>query len=128
MIRKLLPLLDDIDRALAHADESPDFDGFVEGIRLIESKIYDVLKSSGVEPFHPEGEPFNPAEHEAVIVEQTDQLPDQTVSEVLLKGYRLRDRILRPAQVKVARNVPPEPADASGEPDEDGGAGDVSGS
>jgi len=119
-VQKLLPLLDDIDRALAHAGESSDFDGFVEGIRLIENKIYDVLKSSGVEPFYPEGEPFNPAEHEAVIVEETDQLPDQTVSEVLLKGYRLRDRILRPAQVKVARNISPAPPeDAPAERDEE---------
>lgn len=122
----LLPALDDFDRALAHADEAPDLDSFVRGVRLIEGKVYDVLKSSGVEPFEPEkGEPFNPAEHEAITVEVTDEFPDRSVSEVLLKGYRLRDRILRAAQVRVVRNVPVEPNEAPGDeaaetPAEDG--------
>ena len=115
-VQKLLPVLDDFDRALAHAGEASDLEGFVEGIRLVEQKIYDVLKTDGVEPFQPEeGQPFDPAEHEAITVEITDDLPDQTVSEVLLKGYRQHDRILRPAQVKVARNTPPEPGETPAE-------------
>ena len=115
-VRKLLPVMDDFDRALAHADEAADLETFVQGVRLVESKIYDVLTSSGVEPFQPEeGQPFDPAEHEAITVEITDELPDQTVSEVLRKGYRQHDRILRPAQVKVARNTPPEPEEAPAE-------------
>ena len=105
-VLRLLPVLDDFDRALAHAGESSDLESFVRGIRLIESKIYDVLKSSGVEPFEPTGERFDPAEHEAMIVEVNDALPDQTVSEVVLKGYRQNDRVLRAARVKVARNTP----------------------
>ena len=109
-VRKLLPVLDDFDRAIAHADEAADFETFVRGVRLVETKIYDVLKSNAVEPFEPkQGQPFDPAEHEAITVEETRELPDQTVSEVLLKGYRQHDRILRAAQVKVARNTAPEP-------------------
>jgi len=118
---RLLPVLDDFDRALAHADESPDFESFVRGIRLIESKIYGVLQSSGVEPFEPTGERFSPAEHEAITVETTDEKPDGTVSEVLLKGYRQSQRILRAAQVKVVRNPPAEvPAEDTDVPDESG--------
>jgi len=104
-VMKLLPVLDDFDRALAHVEESTDLVSFAEGIRLIESKIYDVLKSNDVQPFEPAGERFDPAEHEAVIVENTDDVPDGTVSEVLLKGYRQNDRVLRAAKVKVARNT-----------------------
>ena len=105
-VLKLLPVLDDFDRALAHAEESDDFESFVKGIRLIETKIYEALQASGVAPFEPEGETFNPAEHEAMIVETRDDLPDGTVSEVLLKGYRHASRVLRAAQVKVVRNPP----------------------
>jgi molecular chaperone GrpE len=102
-VLKLLPVLDDFDRALVHADESPDFDGLVGGIRLIESKIYEIMKASGVEPFVPGAQLFNPEEHEAVLVERSGKLPDGTVNKVLRKGYRMRDRLLRPAQVQVVR-------------------------
>ena len=105
-VMKLLPVLDDFDRALVHADESADLESFVKGIRLIENKIYEVLKRSGVESFEPErGDGFNPVEHDALIVEQTDEYPDDSVSGVHLKGYRMGDRILRPAQVKVAKQI-----------------------
>lgn len=114
-VLRLLPVLDDFHRALAHAAETADFETFVHGIRLIENKIYDVLKASGVEPFEPVGEVFNPAEHEAVIVEPSDELPDETISEVLLKGYRLGARVLRPAQVKVVRKPAASPREQSGE-------------
>jgi molecular chaperone GrpE len=102
-VLKLLPVLDDFDRALAHAEEYPDFESFVQGIRLIESKIYEVLRSSDIEPFEPLGEPFDPAQHDALMMEPTAEYPDNTVSGVVLKGYRLGDRVLRPARVRVAQ-------------------------
>ena len=105
-VMNLLPVLDDFDRALAHADESADLESFAQGIKLIENKIYDVLKLSGVEPFEPDcGDGFDPVEHDALIVEETEEYPDQTVCGVHLKGYRMGDRILRPAQVKVAKSM-----------------------
>ena len=123
-VMKLLPVLDDFDRAIAHADEAEDLRAFVDGVRLLKQNIDDVLRSSGVEPFEPAtAQPFDPAEHEAITVEITDALPDQSVSDVLLKGYRLHDRVLRAAQVKVARNAPPEDesptTDAAGRNDAD---------
>ena len=102
-VLKILPALDDFDRALAHADESTSVETFAQGIRLIENKLYDVLKSCDIEPIVPEWQRFDPAEHQAVVVEETDKVPDQTVTVVLLKGYRMRGKVLRPAQVKVAR-------------------------
>ncbi|HUW55609.1 MAG TPA: nucleotide exchange factor GrpE [Planctomycetota bacterium] len=112
-VTRLLPVLDDFDRALAHADEAVDLRAFVDGVRLLKQNIDEVLRSIGVEPFEPDpADPFDPACHEAMTVEITDELPDQTVSEVLLKGYRLHDRVLRPAQVKVARSTPPESEEA----------------
>jgi molecular chaperone GrpE len=120
-VLKLLPVLDDFDRALAHAEESTDFESFVKGIRLIESKIYDVLKSSGIEPFVPAGEPFDPAEHDAMIMEARDDVPENHVSEVLLKGYRQGDRVLRHAQVKVAKSAPAEAPETDADDDKPSG-------
>ena len=122
----LLPVLDDFDRALAHADASAeDFEGFLKGVRLVEDKIYDVLKAAGVTPFVPTGVPFDPVEHDALIVEQTDEMPDGTINEVFLKGYHMGARVLRPAQVKVVRNAktPSAPEDASNDAEADGGEG-----
>jgi len=109
-VKKLLPVLDDFDRALLHAENSTDVRSLAEGIRLIEDKIYGVLRTGGVEAFEPEtGKPFNPAEQEVLVVEVTGDLPDGTVTEVLLKGYRLRERVLRPAKVKVTKKPPAAP-------------------
>ena len=113
-VLKLLPVIDDFDRALAHVDQTPDLETFARGIQLIENKLYDVLKASRVEVVAPEGQRFDPSEHEAVHVEYTDDVPDQTVVEVLRRGYRLDDRILRPAQVRVAMRPPEESPQANG--------------
>jgi molecular chaperone GrpE len=105
-VLKLLPALDDVDRALSHAREGADFEALVAGVRLIEKKFHDILKWNGVESFEAREGPFDPEEHEAAAVEQTDRVPDGTVTGTLQKGYRFRGGVLRPAKVKVARKTP----------------------
>jgi molecular chaperone GrpE len=102
-VLKLLPALDDFDRALSRAAEKGSVDAVVAGVRLIEKKFHEILKLNGVETFEAKQGPFNPEEHEAAGVELTDQVPDGNVAETLVKGYRLRGRVLRPAKVKVAK-------------------------
>ena len=78
---------------------------WVEGVELIARKLHNVLEQEGVEPIEPLGQPFDPNLHEAVAFEDNSEGGDHvdTVSEVFSKGYRLHDRIIRPAMVKVSR-------------------------
>ena len=103
LISKMLGVLDDFDRALATVP--PDaHEGWVEGVRLVERKLRTVLEAEGVTPIEALGEPFDPNLHEAVVHEPTTEHPDNTVIAELQRGYRLNDRVLRPAMVKVANN------------------------
>jgi len=117
---KLLPALDDFDRALREAEAAADAKALLAGFRQIDRKFHDVLKAAGLEPFSPHGKPFDAAEHEAVLVEESDKHPHHAVSDVVRKGWRLRGRVLRPAQVKVARKPEPQAAGDAGpeEPEE----------
>jgi molecular chaperone GrpE len=101
-IKTLLPVLDSFDRALraAPAEKSE----FREGIELIQKQFEDALLKMGLRPIPAKGEPFNPHLHEAIeMVDATDH-EDDTVLDELQRGYKLKERLLRPAMVKVARN------------------------
>lgn len=105
--RKLLPVLDNLRRALdaeilLKANESEEFRHFLNGIELIYKQLNEVLEGLGVEPVAAVGQPFDPHVHEAVITEQTDDFEPDTVMQELVRGYRLGDKLLRPAVVKVA--------------------------
>jgi molecular chaperone GrpE len=103
LIGKLLAVLDDFDRALANVPEGTD-EGWLDGIRLVERKLRAVLEGEGVTPIEAVGEPFDPNLHEAVVHEDTTEYPDNTVIDEVQRGYRLHDRVLRPALVRVANN------------------------
>jgi molecular chaperone GrpE len=107
LLKKLLPVVDDFDRALAAIPEAERKDNrWVEGIELIARKLHTVLEQSGIEPIEALGQPFDPNLHEAVTFEDNatgDGDHVDTVAEVFAKGYKLRDRVLRPAMVKVTR-------------------------
>jgi len=104
-IRDLLPVLDNFDRALEHAEEGDDFH---KGVLLIYKQLFDVLKRHGVKPIDESGVHFDPNIHEAVVREENAEVPSHTVVAVLQKGYFLHDRLLRPAMVKVAVGGPEE--------------------
>jgi molecular chaperone GrpE len=99
---RLLPVLDDADRALSHAPEGID-EGWLKGVRLTFQKLEEVLGSVGVERIEALGATFDPKQHEAVASEETAKHPEDTVVAELRAGYRMHDRVLRPALVKVAR-------------------------
>ena len=99
-IKALLPMLDSFDRALeAHAGEEN-----FRGIELINRQFHDALTKLGLRPIPAAGEPFDPHLHQAVEMVDTSEVPDNTVLEELQRGYKLKDRLLRPAMVRVARN------------------------
>ena len=104
---QMLPVLDNLNRALdvtseAHENGEKDFQKFLEGIVLVNQQLNEVLAGMGVQPIAAVGQPFNPAFHEAVASEQTNEHPSQTVIEELLRGYRLDDKIIRASMVKVS--------------------------
>jgi molecular chaperone GrpE len=105
LLLKLLAVVDDFDRALAQMPRELEHLGWIEGIWLVERKLRALLESEGVTPIEAAGKPFDPREHEAVVHEETNAAPDETVIGELQRGYRIRDRVLRPALVSVAKNT-----------------------
>jgi molecular chaperone GrpE len=102
LLRGILPVLDNFDRALA-APPTPGADqGFRTGVELIHRNFLAALERIGVRPFVAVGEPFDPARHEAVGRVERHDVEDQTVVSEALRGYLVQDRVLRPAQVVVA--------------------------
>jgi len=103
ILTRYLVVLDDIERALKDHPAGADFEGWVEGIRLIQRKLQMILESEGVERIPAEGQLFDPTIHEAVTFEKCDGFHEGQVIDILQQGYRLGDRILRPARVRVAQ-------------------------
>ena len=104
LVRELLPVLDNLERALQlTGNGGENGDAFVEGVRLVHADLVGVLQRSGVEAFDPSGEPFDPTLHEALSTRPQDGENPGTVVEVVEKGYRLNDTILRPARVVVSQ-------------------------
>jgi molecular chaperone GrpE len=103
VMRDILPVLDNFDRGLDHAEEG---DEFHKGMLLIYKQLYDMLQKHGLKPIEESGVVFDPNIHEAVLREEDDSVPSQTVTAILQKGYFLHDRLLRPALVKVAVGGP----------------------
>jgi molecular chaperone GrpE len=101
LVRKLLPILDNFKRALDHAPENVD-PGWYEGIKLVARQFEDTLQAQGLSTIAAVGQPFDPAQHEAIAREETDEHEEGTVVEEMRPGYRLHDRVLRPTLVKVA--------------------------
>jgi molecular chaperone GrpE len=99
-VRELLPVVDNLERALASAGQ--DEQHLAEGVRLVHSELIAVLERNGVEQFDPKGERFDPAEHEALSMRDQDGAESGVVLDVVEKGYRTNGTILRPARVVVS--------------------------
>ncbi|HEU4593646.1 MAG TPA: nucleotide exchange factor GrpE [Pyrinomonadaceae bacterium] len=107
VVSRLFPVLDNLRRALDaessfQAGESEEFRHFLHGIELIAKQLNGVLEGLGVEVIPTVGKPFDPHVHEAVATEETDEFEPDTVMQEMQRGYRLGDKLLRPAMVKVA--------------------------
>jgi molecular chaperone GrpE len=99
MVRELLPVLDDFERALKVPTADKDY---ARGVELIYNRFYETLKKMGLEPIAAEGKRFDPNVHEAVQRVETDEAEDQTILGELQRGYNFKGKLLRPAWVKVA--------------------------
>jgi len=99
--RSMLPVIDNLALALKNASASPD--DFRKGVELIARQLQVALEKMNVQRVPAKGEPFDPRVHEAIEVVESDQVPDHHVLEELQAGYRMKERLLRPAMVKVAK-------------------------
>ncbi len=103
LISKLLPVVEELDLAMTHAGTGGATSSWLEGVKLIQRKLDNLLQSEGVAEIEAMGIEFNPMEHEALgTVETTEHAPGY-VAEVVRAGYRLHDRVIQPAQVMVAK-------------------------
>jgi molecular chaperone GrpE len=102
LAKELLPVVDNLDRALAAAESANNDGDLVSGIKLVHAGVIAALARVGIESFFPEGERFDPQHHEAVAQQPVEGAEPGTVVEVYQRGYRLGDSVLRPARVVVA--------------------------
>jgi len=106
LLRAILPFIDNLERAVNHAQKVTDTGVLIEGVRLTIQQILQTLNKFGLSSFQSVGKPFDPTVHEAMLVVETDQHEPNQVVEEFQKGYLLNDRLLRPATVSVSK--PPE--------------------
>ena len=108
ILTKLLPILDDLQRAFEQDSKDKATNEWINGIQLIEKNIYGLLESEGVTLIDPKGLPFDPWQHEGIISLESDEFEPGTVVEVIRKGYKLHNKVLRAAQVGIAKDPAPE--------------------
>ena len=102
MIKELLPILDNFDRAVVNSEAN--FEDYKKGIDLIFSQFKQLLEKNGVESYGEEGDTFDPNIHNAVMSVEDENLGENVIAQVFTKGYKLGDRIIREAVVKVANS------------------------
>jgi len=103
LIRGILPFIDNLERAVNHAQKVSDTGVLIEGVRLTLQHLLQTLNKFGLSTFESVGKPFDPTVHEAMLVVETDQHEPNQVVEEFQKGYLLNDRLLRPATVSVSK-------------------------
>lgn len=103
LMTKLLPVLDDLDRAFATLPSDLRRLTWLDGIALIDRRLRLMLEQEGLQVIECLGKQFDPAEHEAILYEETTEVPDGQIVAELQKGYKVGDRVIRPALVKVAK-------------------------
>ncbi|ANF97755.1 nucleotide exchange factor GrpE [Paenibacillus bovis] len=102
LITELIPVIDNFERAMATKPENPELESFSKGVDMIFRQLSDVLKNTGLTPMEAVGQPFNPEFHQAVMQVESDEYEEGIVVEELQKGYVLKDKVIRPAMVKVS--------------------------
>lgn len=103
ILKELLPVIDNLERAILHSKETSDLKGLVEGVELTCKQFLDSMGRFGVKVVQSTGEPFDPSRHQALGQVDSDKHDENIVVEELQKGYLLEDRILRPALVNISR-------------------------
>ncbi len=114
VFKELLPSIDNLERALEAAEKSQDLKGLIEGVALTLKGLLGAMEKFGLTQLEASlGEPFNPHHHEALHLEETEEHPEGTVVKVYQKGYKLHDRVIRPALVAVAKKKSTETSESS---------------
>jgi molecular chaperone GrpE len=126
LLKSLLSALDDFDRTIGAAESSDNLNSVVEGVELVHANLIKALQDSGLEEIPALHQTFDPTIHEALLQQPTDAHPPGTVVEQVAKGYRLRDRVLRPAKVIVAKATGENQAPEGDSDRADGSAGEGS--
>ncbi|NQT32603.1 MAG: nucleotide exchange factor GrpE [Candidatus Omnitrophica bacterium] len=103
IISDLVPIMDNFDMALGAMEKAEDKMAVMDGIKLVQKEFHKRLEENGVKRIETEGKMFDPNIHEAVAADETDEYPDGEILEEVRSGYMLNDRLLRPAQVRVAK-------------------------
>jgi len=101
--RGWIPVLDDLDRALNAAKDDRHAKHFIKGIKLIEAQLYKVLEDKGIKAMQTAGQVFDPSMHEAVAIDAKSDKPDNTIVDEITRGYVYKDKVVRPAKVRVAK-------------------------
>jgi molecular chaperone GrpE len=104
LLKDIIGVIDDFERAIGSAQESKDFDSFLSGIQLIEKQFVSMLENNwGLKRMETVGEEFDPQRHEALMMEENPECDTETVLEDFQRGYSLNDRVIRHAKVKVGK-------------------------
>jgi molecular chaperone GrpE len=102
VLRDLLPVLDNIGRAIEAAEKAGEAENLLAGFRLVRQQLETILSRYEAQPINPQGEPFDPHFHEAILQQPSVDVPADHVTMVTQTGYKLHDRVVRPAQVIVS--------------------------
>ncbi len=103
-LKSFLPVLDNFSLALSHMQKDEAGAAYVKGFELLEKQLVKIMESFGVKEMEAKGKTFDPHFHEAVMMVESDEMDDETVSMVFQKGYMYKDEVLRPAKVQVVKN------------------------
>jgi molecular chaperone GrpE len=109
LLVRLLPIIDDFERAFETLPEDLSSDTWVEGVKLVQHKALGLLEQEGVVPIDAVGQEFDPSLHQAVTHEPSEEVPEGHVIAEMQRGYTIGDRVLRPCMVRVSAGSPPEP-------------------
>lgn len=102
-VERLLPVLDSFERSLAAAEKGSSFESLLEGVKAVDRQLRQVLESVQVKRVEAVGRPYDPEIHEALATYETDEHPDDTVTDEIEAGYTMHGRVVRPAKVRVAK-------------------------
>ena len=103
VVRDLLPVVDNIDRAIEAAEQAGEAAGLLEGFKLVRQQLITTLEQNHCKVIEAEGQPFDPMRHEALLQQPSEEHPAGTVMQVAQTGYQLHDRVIRPAHVIVSQ-------------------------
>ena len=106
LIKEMLPVIDNLEKAISHSQNENSFDALKEGVKLTLKGFMDTLAKSGLEEVKARGEQFDPSYHQAVSQQEDDNVETGIILEELQKGYTLNERLIRPAMVVVSKGKP----------------------